>query len=103
MAPRASDYGSRGARDSAVWPSAIPPWNLSRCSCGWPCHRLLNDRQIDNGRDHAEQHTQPPHDVIGTGPLEQHTTKIDAEEPADLMAEECDAEQHCKPARAEHQ
>src|SRR5262245_60881516 len=83
--------------------SAMPLGTLSCRGRGWPCDRLLDDRQIDDGRDHPEQHTQPPYNVVGTGPFEQHTAEIDSEEPADLMAEERNAKQHREPASSEHQ
>src|SRR5262245_61779132 len=64
-------------------------------------NRLLNDRQIDDGREHAEQDRQPPHDVVRAGALEQQAAEPDTQEAADLMAEESCAKQHGEPARAE--
>ena len=40
--------------------------------------------------------------IVGAGALEQHAAEPDAEEAADLVAEEGEAEQHGQPARAEH-
>src|SRR5580704_15655685 len=62
-------------------------------SAGEPRHRLLDDRQIDDGREQAEHHTEPPHDVVGAGTLVDKAAEIDAQEAADLMAEERDPEQ----------
>src|SRR5262249_19040461 len=56
--------------------------------------RLLHDRQVDERRGDAEEHREPPHHVIGAGALEQVAPEQDAEETADLMAEEGEAEQH---------
>src|SRR5215510_8159691 len=65
----------------------------SRGSRDRPLHRLLYDRQIDQRRSHAEEHRQPPHDVVGSGALEQEPAEPHAEEAADLVTEEGKAEQ----------
>ena len=35
-----------------------------------PSDRLLDDRQVDHRRRHAEEHRQPPDQVVGAGRLE---------------------------------
>src|SRR5262245_11938182 len=60
-----------------------------RCRRGCqPRNGLLDDWQVDQRGDHAEQHPQPPDDVVGTGALVERASKIDAEKATDLMAEE---------------
>src|SRR3954469_2810269 len=65
--------------------------------------RFLHDRKIDQRREHAEQDREPPDRRVGTEPLEHDAAEPDAEEAADLMADEGKAIEGCKPARAEHQ
>src|SRR5579871_2691912 len=67
-----------------------------------PLHRLLDNRQVDHCRQHAEQDREPPHHVVGPGALIGDSADQDAQEAADLMTEEREARQHGEPARAEH-
>src|SRR5829696_4914240 len=70
---------------------------------GKPLYRLLHDRQIDHGGEHAKQDGKPPDHVIRAGTLERDAAEPDAEESTDLMAEESKAEQHRQPACTKHQ
>src|SRR5581483_10628972 len=70
----------------------------SRKTPGW----LLDDRQVDKRRHHAEEHRKPPHRVVGAGRLEHDAAEPYAEKTADLVAEEGETIEHRKPARAEH-
>src|SRR5262249_55662933 len=65
-------------------------------------HRLLHDRQVDGGRHEAEQDREPPDRIVGSCALEYHAAQPHAEEAADLVAQEGEAEQHGDPARSEH-
>src|SRR3546814_18493446 len=56
--------------------------------------RLLADRPVHHGGQHAEHDAAPPHDVVGAGEVEEIAAEPDAEERADLVAEEHVAEQH---------
>src|SRR5262245_1747380 len=42
-----------------------------------PGNWLLNDRQVDESGERAEQDSTPPDEVIGTGPLIQEAAEID--------------------------
>src|SRR3546814_15016447 len=53
-----------------------------------------SDRPVHHGGQHAEHDAAPPHDVVGAGEVEEIAAEPDAEERADLVAEEHDAEQH---------
>src|SRR5262245_19839704 len=52
---------------SLLLASCTAPSSSSRRSRGETRHRLLHDRQIDHGREHAEQHREPPDQIIGDG------------------------------------
>src|SRR5437763_3062066 len=66
-------------------------------------HRRLDDRQVDQCREYAEQHGKPPDRPVRSEALEHDTAQPHAEEAADLMADEGKSVQRRKPARAEHQ
>src|ERR1700674_3163868 len=68
----------------------------------WARHRPLDDGQVDERRQEAERHRQPPYQIVGAGALEHDAAEPDADEAADLVAEEGEAEQHGEPTRAEH-
>src|ERR1700674_5127039 len=68
----------------------------------WAHHRPLDDGQVDERRQEAERHRQPPYQIVGAGALEHDAAEPDADEAADLVAEEGEAEQHGEPAGAEH-
>src|SRR5215510_10701836 len=53
-----------------------------------PGYRLFDDRQVDQRREHAEQDREPPDRRIGAVLLEHDAAEPDAEEAADLMADE---------------
>src|SRR3546814_13550933 len=55
--------------------------------------RLLADRPVHHGGQHAEHDAAPPHDVVGAGEVEEIAAEPDAEERAEPVAEEHDAEQ----------
>ena len=63
-----------------------------------PCDRLLDDRQIDDGGEHPNKDREPPDGVVGAGALEHDAAEQDAEEAADLVAEEGKADEHGQPA-----
>src|ERR1700716_2123725 len=97
-----------GVRQSAVLaitdPSAVEGLDIVRQDVGRSggrdgetLHRLLHDRQIDHSRKHAEQDREPPDEVIGAGALERKAAEQDAEEAADLMAEEGEPVEHAAP------
>src|ERR1700681_4079043 len=71
--------------------------------CNWARHRRLDDRQVDQRRQHAEQHRQPPGRRVRPEFLEHDATEQHAEEAADLMADKGKSIQRRKPARTEHQ
>src|ERR1700687_6003162 len=71
--------------------------------CNWALHRRLDDRQVDQRRQHAEQHREPPDRPIRSELLEYDTAEQHAKEAADLMADEGKSIQRRKPARTEHQ
>src|SRR3954469_21638953 len=52
-----------------------------------PQHRLLYNRQIDHGRQYAEHHREPPHDIVRAGALVQQATHPGTKKTAHLMAE----------------
>src|SRR5690606_16349706 len=62
-----------------------------------PRDRLLDDRQVDERGEHAEVHRKPPYEIVGAVDLEGEAAEIDAEEAADLMAEEHEAVEHREP------
>src|SRR5207302_768411 len=66
-----------GVRQLADRVSAIERSGPRRCK---PLHRLLDDRQVDERGGDAEEHREPPHDVVGTGALEQESAEPHAEE-----------------------
>src|SRR6266404_8294889 len=72
---------------------AASRWPSSPCDFQ-PSDRLFDDRQVDQRRRHAEEHRQPPDNVVGTGHLERPAAEPNAKEASDLMAEEGKAEQH---------
>ncbi len=92
--------GSARDRD----PKATPDQkcNLLGRGGGLTHHRLLHDRQVDDGRQHAEQDREPPHDIVGAGLHIRDAAQPHAEEAADLVAEECEASERREPARPEH-
>ena len=62
--------------------------------CGSSWHKsgaydwLLDDRQVDDCREHAEQNSEPPNDIIRAGALEEEPAEPHPKKTADLMAEE---------------
>src|SRR5262245_17699147 len=76
---------------SLLLASCTAPSSSSRGSRGETRHRLLHDRQVDHGREHAEQHGEPPDQIIGAGLDEGEAAEPHAEEAAHLMAEEGEA------------
>src|SRR5215471_17008499 len=64
--------------------------------------RLFDDGKVDQRGQHSEQDREPPHCVVGAGVLIGEAAEPDAQEAADLMAEEREPCQHCEPPRAEH-
>src|SRR5207247_6523688 len=50
-------------------------------------HRRLDNRQVDQRRQHPEQDGKPPKRRVGSEFLERDTAEQNAEEAADLMAE----------------
>src|SRR5215212_10360583 len=91
---------ARGIAGLSASSSAIPALCRSAGRRGKPLYRLLHDRQIDDRGEHAKQDGEPPDHVVGAGTLERDAAEPDAEESADLMAEESKAEQHRQPACA---
>jgi len=61
-------------------------------------HRRLDDLQVDQRRQHAEQDRQPPDRRVGSESLEYDPAEPDAEEAADLKADEGKSIQGGKPA-----
>ena len=69
---------------------------ITWCSSSWresgAYDWLLNDRQVDDCREHAEQNREPPNDIIRPGALEEESAEPHPKKSADLMAEERKAE-----------
>ena len=63
--------------------------------------RPLLDRPVEQPGEQAERDRDPPHRVIGLGRVVQPPGEPHAEERADLVREEHEAEQHRHPGRAE--
>src|SRR3954454_150759 len=74
---------------------------LSRHGGGHARHRLLDNGQIDQRRDHPERNRSPPDDIVAAGALIQKPPEPYAEKTADLMAEESQSGEHRQPAGAE--
>ena len=75
----------------------------SRRRRGKPFDRPFADRQMHQRRENAKRDAEPPYDVIRAGPLVKHAAEPHADEGADLMGEEHEAEQGRHVAHAEHQ
>src|SRR5947209_3943782 len=91
---------ARGIAGLSASSIAMPALCRSGRRRGKPLYRLLHDRQIDHGGEHAEQDGKPPDHVVRAGTLERDATEPDAEESAHLMTKEGEAEQHRQPPRA---
>src|SRR5215203_2135561 len=91
---------ARGITGLSASSIAIPALCRSGGRRGKPLYRLLHDRQIDHGGEHAKQDGKPPDHVVRAGALERDAAEPNSEESADLVAEESIAEQHCQPACA---
>ena len=84
--------GVRQTRELALGSSAAADKAITWCSSSWresgAYDWLLNDRQVDDCREHAEQNREPPNDIIRPGALEEEPAEPHPKKTADLMAEE---------------
>src|SRR6266404_1526403 len=77
--------------------------NGSGCLRNRTPHRRLDDRQVDQCRQNAEQDRQPPDRSVRAVLLEHDAAEQHAEKTPDLMAEKRKTKKCRQPPRAEHQ
>src|SRR5215472_12957196 len=100
--------GRRDINWQSAWPGAID--RIAGQACRWrraapllsrhgrhACHWTLDDRQVDETGEHAEQNREPPDKLVGAGPLKHDAAEPNPEETPDLVAKERKAEQHGEP------